>query len=243
MGSNASGITAFFTRQHASPLVSFLTPLCSSDAAPDPEPEHQTVAEDVDVTELPRSRNGKRALQNMAIKQERQRVVKWMKVYINKDGTADSICAIAIRNFPAIFRQPNMNANLQKASRWWKVRGSILARMDSESSFNCVSHRQLGGRKRVFLKAEARRDVRAALDNIRTHVQFLPENSTHLTQPCDTFIVSKIKDAWTRMREQQKVQMFMENDWQGNGDSRTSGLPKNPGKTFFLQVGQHLFVS
>ncbi|KAL3683641.1 hypothetical protein R1sor_001663 [Riccia sorocarpa] len=79
-------------------------------------------------------------------------------------------------------------------------------------------------------------DVRAAMDNIRTHVRFLQENSTHLTQPCDTFIISKIKDAWTRMLEQHKIQMIMENDWQRNDEFRTSGLLKNPGKTFFLQV-------
>ncbi|KAL3702045.1 hypothetical protein R1sor_020067 [Riccia sorocarpa] len=48
-----------------------------------------------------------------------------------------------------------MNANLQKASRWWKARDSILAETEEESSFNIMSHRQLGVRKKVLLKAAA----------------------------------------------------------------------------------------
>ncbi|KAL3691779.1 hypothetical protein R1sor_005430 [Riccia sorocarpa] len=79
-------------------------------------------------------------------------------------------------------------------------------------------------------------ETEEALKNIRTEVPYLPTNSTHLTQPCDTFVISKIKDAWTKLWEEHKVNLILHNEWQGDGDPGTSGLLKNPGKTFFLNL-------
>ncbi|KAL3681117.1 hypothetical protein R1sor_024073 [Riccia sorocarpa] len=108
-------------------------------------------------SEEQRSRKGKRTLQHVSTKQERQCIVKWMETYSTEVGSPDSICAMTVRNFPSIFGQANMNANLQKASRWWKARDEILAGTESEVSFNCASHRQIGVRKKVMLKADAGR--------------------------------------------------------------------------------------
>ena len=38
--------------------------------------------------------------------------------------------------------------------------------------------------------------------------KFLPPCSTHLCQPADTFLISKIKDAWTRRWEAKKIELI-----------------------------------
>ncbi|KAL3683896.1 hypothetical protein R1sor_001918 [Riccia sorocarpa] len=382
----SSNLPSLFARQrvlNSRLLVIASRPHHEIPCIPEREPEQE-------ASETPQSRSGKRAVQHVSTKQERQRVVKWMKAYAAEVGSEDSICSIAVKNFPTLFRQPNINANLQKASRWWKAREQIISGIESEVSLNCISHRHLGIRKKVMLKADSGRgrkredwlkliavrrlraaglkfspfvlklvaqnvlqnsphpichtlgfsgdenvkyadvvsgvvsmtmvvkvtggrsarisspfmifqnnqcsypicgvpdnvpgvsyrstkksfmttdclveynerranwadpggatkvqwidnvsshnltpEVQAALDNIRTQVRFLPENSTPLTQPCDSFVISKIKDAWTRMWEEYKLQMIVNGDWQGGGGPRTSGLLKNPGKTFFLKM-------
>ncbi|KAL3676680.1 hypothetical protein R1sor_026628 [Riccia sorocarpa] len=416
----SSNLPSLFARQrvlNSRLLVVASPPHDEIPCIPEREPEQE-------ASETPRSRSGKRAVQHVSTKQERQRVVKWMKAYAAEVGSEDSICSLAVKNFPTLFRQPNINANLQKTSRWWKAREQIISGIESEVSLNCISHRHLGIRKKVMLKADSGRgrkredwsiwlyplvlnefrrlraaglkfspfvlklvaqnefidrsiayhlgrlcrgfqsgeldenlqenadetyfvinmdnghtlgfrgdenvkyadvvsggvsmtmvvkvtggrsarisspfmifqndqcsypirgvpdnvpgvsyrstkksfmttdclvdyynegranwadpggatkvqwidnvsshnltpEVQAALDNIRTQVRFLPENSTHLIQPCDSFVISKIKDAWTRMWEEYKLQMIVNGDWQGGGGPRTSGLLKIQGR-------------
>ncbi|KAL3685111.1 hypothetical protein R1sor_003133 [Riccia sorocarpa] len=60
-----------------------------------------------------------------------------------------------------------------------------------------------------------------ALAEINYDVRSLPENATHLIQPCDSFIISEIKDAWTRRWELKKVDLIKSNQWQGDGTRGT----------------------
>jgi hypothetical protein len=46
-----------------------------------------------------------------------------------------------------------------------------------------------------------------------TIMRYLPPYSTHLCQPADTFIISKIKDAWTKRWEAKKIQLIQTNAW------------------------------
>jgi hypothetical protein len=47
----------------------------------------------------------------------------------------------------------------------------------------------------------------------QTILKFLPPCCTHLCQPIDTFIISKIKDAWTRHWKIKKTQLIQTNAW------------------------------
>jgi hypothetical protein len=66
----------------------------------------------------------------------------------------------------------------------------------------------------------------------------LPSCSTHLCQPADTFIISKIKDAWTKHWEAKKIELIQINTWQNTActDGQWSSKLTNPGKRFFLQL-------
>lgn len=76
------------------------------------------------------------------------------------------------------------------------------------------------------------------LSQKRTVLKYLPPCTTHLCQPADTFIISKIKDAWTNRWEAKKTELIRNNAWQNNtrGDGHWSGKLTNPGKHFFLQL-------
>ena len=69
----------------------------------------------------------------------------------------------------------------------------------------------------------------------RVILKCLPPYATHLCQPVDTFIISKIKDAWTKRWEAKKSKLIQTNSWQNNprGDGQWSGKLINPGKRFF----------
>ena len=76
----------------------------------------------------------------------------------------------------------------------------------------------------------------AALTELGAEIRYLPANTTDKTQPCDSFVISKIKDAWTRGWERKKMEMIANDEWQGDGGEGTSGALRNPGKNFFLQL-------
>lgn len=78
----------------------------------------------------------------------------------------------------------------------------------------------------------------AVLAQKRTVLKYLPPCTTHLCQPADTFIISKIKDAWTKRWETKKSELIQDHAWQNNprGDGQWSGKLTNPGKRFFLQL-------
>ncbi|KAL3690157.1 hypothetical protein R1sor_016466 [Riccia sorocarpa] len=138
--------------------------------------------------------------------------------HIRSRGVPDNASGVAYRTTKKSFMTSNCLMDYYKERRVSWADSGGATKIDNVSSHNLTE------------------EVQAALDHIQTEIRFLPENSTHLTQPCDTFIISKIKDAWTRMWEHHKIQMILQNDWQGNGEFRTSGLLINPGKTFFLQL-------
>lgn len=69
-------------------------------------------------------------------------------------------------------------------------------------------------------------------------LNWLVANATDLYQPADSFVISKIKDAWKRRWEAFKLEMMDSGAWcndSGNG-KKWSGKLKNPGKSFFLKL-------
>jgi len=73
-----------------------------------------------------------------------------------------------------------------------------------------------------------------ALKAINAVLKFLPPNSTHLCQPCDSVIIQKIKERWRALWEEKKVEMMSSTEWV-HGTSQ-SGKLSNPGKRFFLKI-------
>jgi DDE superfamily endonuclease len=57
------------------------------------------------------------------------------------------------------------------------------------------------------------RESAANLAKIVTEIRLLPKNSTHLTQPADSFVIQKIKQAWQKGWDAKKVEMIKEGDW------------------------------
>ncbi|OWY97242.1 hypothetical protein PHMEG_00032280 [Phytophthora megakarya] len=76
------------------------------------------------------------------------------------------------------------------------------------------------------------------LSRLNAEVRAFPANATHLVQPADSFVISKIKDAWTKRWEAKKVEMIRAGEWQNTvrSDGSWSGALRNPGKTFYLQL-------
>ena len=74
-------------------------------------------------------------------------------------------------------------------------------------------------------------DVINSLFSVRTKLLFFPPNSTHLVQPCDSFIIHKIKRAWTTRWDHYKMEKIKEGSWKDK-----SGRSANPRKTFFLRL-------
>lgn len=70
---------------------------------------------------------------------------------------------------------------------------------------------------------------------INTELRKLPANATDLVQPADSFLISKIKDAWRRVWDQYKLQMINEKRWMPEVEG-SSGKLRNPGKYFFLEL-------
>jgi hypothetical protein len=72
----------------------------------------------------------------------------------------------------------------------------------------------------------------------RTTLKYLPPCAIYLCQPADTFIISKIKDAWTKRWEAKKSELIRQDSWQNRprGDGQWSGKLTNSGKKFFLQL-------
>jgi hypothetical protein len=82
----------------------------------------------------------------------------------------------------------------------------------------------------TFPKAET------TLLHLNAIVWNLPPNSTHLCQPCDSFVISKIKDAWTKRWKQSKLQLIINNKWMDDGLEGSSRALKNPKKPYFFQL-------
>ena len=82
--------------------------------------------------------------------------------------------------------------------------------------------------------------LEAVLASKRTVLKYLPPCSTHLCQPADSFVISKIKDAWTRRWEAKKIELIHNDSWQNlpRRDGQWSGKLTNSGKSFFLQLAE-----
>ena len=76
------------------------------------------------------------------------------------------------------------------------------------------------------------------LEAKQAFLKYLPPCSTYLCQPADIFIISKVKDAWTRRWEAKKIDLIVANTWQNTPrtDGQWSGKLINLGKRFFLQL-------
>ena len=90
---------------------------------------------------------------------------------------------------------------------------------------NCTSHN-------ITLR------LTTVLEAKHSALKYLPPCSIHLCQLADTFIISKVKDAWTRRWEAKKTELIATGAWQNNpeADGQWSGKLTNPGKHFFLQL-------
>ena len=69
-------------------------------------------------------------------------------------------------------------------------------------------------------------------------IRKLPANATNLCQPANSFVISKIKDAWTQRWKAHKLQCVQNGHWQDELriDGRASRMLKNPGKRFFMDL-------
>ena len=99
------------------------------------------------------------------------------------------------------------------------------------------------GQRRVLYvdNCTAHNDSTQALltvDRLNIEIRKLPANATDMCQPADSFVISKIKDAWSAHWEAYKLHCIQNGVWQNEvrEDGRVSGMLKNPGKHFFLEL-------
>ena len=69
-------------------------------------------------------------------------------------------------------------------------------------------------------------DLIQAMERINTELRYFPPNATHLIQPCDSFVIQKIKRAWTTRWERYKMDLIKKGKWKDS-----SGKIHNPGKS------------
>jgi hypothetical protein len=100
---------------------------------------------------------------------------------------------------------------------------------------------QHGRRKIVFMDNCAVHNPTPALEEVlkekNTELRFLPPNSTHLVQPADSFLISKLKDAWRRKWEKKKCELIQDQRF-----SDVSGKLENPGHAYFLKLASECVV-
>lgn len=73
------------------------------------------------------------------------------------------------------------------------------------------------------------------LTNINTEIRYFPANATDLLQPADSFVIQKIKAAWTKRWEQYKAEFLRTVGDFGSFGTKSGAIP-NPGKPFFLKI-------
>lgn len=77
--------------------------------------------------------------------------------------------------------------------------------------------------------------IEKCLGEIKTELRKVPPNATDLVQPTDSFVISKLKDAWRREWDNYKAGEIVRGSWMGSGPG-ASGKLKNQGKGFFLKL-------
>ena len=70
---------------------------------------------------------------------------------------------------------------------------------------------------------------------MNTQLRYLPPNATHLLQPADSFVIQKIKDAWSARWEAHKAKLLAEVVSTETYGTKSGALP-NSGKSFFLML-------
>lgn len=103
----------------------------------------------------------KRGLQQVCTNVVRKEVVAWMIEDATCQGE-DKVISRAVRAFPEHFRAPTKNANLAKASRWWKDQDRILHEDKSVSGPNCVVRSNIGKRTKCQPKTRGGRGRKRA---------------------------------------------------------------------------------
>lgn len=73
--------------------------------------------------------------------------------------------------------------------------------------------------------------IQESLLRLKAVIRKLPACSTDKVQPCDSFVIAKIKEAWRNSWDEYKMSQIST----GEGMS-TSGALRNPGKHFFLKL-------
>lgn len=73
--------------------------------------------------------------------------------------------------------------------------------------------------------------LREALRDVNTEIRYFPPNTTHLLQPCDSFVIQKLKSCWNKHWEKYKMEMIEKGMWKDS-----TGKLLNPGKSFFLKL-------
>ena len=77
---------------------------------------------------------------------------------------------------------------------------------------NCSGHNQISA-------------LMAAREKINTELRYFELNLTDFVQPCDSFVIQKIKSEWSVLWENYKMDMMMAGKW-----AEFSGKIPNPGK-------------
>ena len=97
------------------------------------------------------------------------------------------------------------------------------------------------GRKRILFVDNCsghnmNAELRSALEKSNTELRYFPANATDLMQPADSFVIQKIKAAWSNRRERYKTE-FIQRMSHTNSYGTKNGLLPNPGKRFFFTAG------
>lgn len=112
-------------------------------------------------------------------------------------GVPDTVPGVCYRSSPKGFMTEDLLTQYFKEVRvsWVDIGGQTKVQwMD-----NALEHK-------ILLAIET------ALQLIKMELRHFPHNSTYLTQPVDSFVISKIKDAWMKRREEKKMELLCVDD-------------------------------
>ncbi|KAL0229044.1 hypothetical protein GEMRC1_013664 [Eukaryota sp. GEM-RC1] len=131
----------------------------------------------------------------------------------------DNVRGVAYRSSPKGFMNGYIFNEYFKEKRIWKRNRSDQKLVVYCDNVPCHS-----------LNSEIGVKVSATVEKLGAELRFLPANSTHLSQPCDSFVIQKIKEIWTGLWEKKKLELV-------NSETFTeSGKLPNPGKRYFLEL-------
>ena len=76
-------------------------------------------------------------------------------------------------------------------------------------------------------------EQQTALEKLKASLRLLPPNSTDLCQPCDSFVIQKLKERWVALWDEKEATLLTSPEWVAG---RGWGKLPNPGKRFFLKL-------